>query len=84
MIKQMFTVYDEKSEAYLQPFFLDTTGQALRAISDCLIDDNHQFARHPADYTLFQLGTYDDSTGVIVNDKKMLHPLLELKGDNES
>lgn len=80
MIKRVFTIYDEKSEAYLQPFFLDTTGQAIRAITDCVADTNHQFNKHPADYTLFELGTYDDSSGTFTLDqKKMLGSLVEFK-----
>lgn len=79
MIKKVFTVYDEKSEAYLQPFFLDTVGQAIRAITDCVSDPNHQFCRHTSDYTLFQLGDFDDSTGQFTDEKKSLGSLLEFK-----
>lgn len=83
MIKKVFTVYDEKSEAYLQPFFLDTIGQAHRAITDCVNDINHQFGRHTADYSLFQLGEYDDSTGSFTGEKKCLGSLLEFKTQTE-
>jgi hypothetical protein len=80
MIKQVFTVYDEKSNAYLQPFFLDTKGQAIRAITDCVNDIGHAFGRHPSDYTLFHLGEYDDSTGQFITDqKKSLGSLVEFK-----
>ncbi|MDO3651329.1 phage ORF5 protein [Nocardia mangyaensis] len=79
MIKKIFTVYDEKSEAYLQPFFLDTIGQASRAMTDCCNDLNHQFNRHTADYSLFQLGEYDDQTATINYNKKSLGSLLEYK-----
>lgn len=79
MIKKVFTVYDEKSEAYLQPFFLDTTGQAVRAITDCVNDINHQFCRHTSDYSLFQLGEFDDSSAVFTFDKKSLGNLVEFK-----
>jgi len=61
MQHKIFTVFDGKSEAYLQPFFLQTSGQAIRAFSDCVNDANHQFGRHPEDYTLFELGGYDDA-----------------------
>lgn len=81
MIKKVFTVYDEKSEAYLQPFFMDTVGQAIRAIQDCMGDANHAFSRHTADYTLFQVATYDDSKGIFESDKKSLGSLLEYKAN---
>ena len=79
MIKKIFTVYDEKSDAYLQPFFLDTIGQATRAVTDCVNDENHQFCKHSSDYTLFSLGEFDDSTGTFSGDKKSLGSLVEYK-----
>jgi len=79
MVKKIFAIYDEKSEAYLQPFFLDTVGQAMRAITDCLLDDNHNFARHTADYSLFLIGSFDDSDATITVNKTCLGSLLEIK-----
>lgn len=63
MIHHVFTVHDAKSEAYLPPFHLQTKGQAIRAFTDCVNDPNHQFAKHPEDYTLFELGEFDDHNG---------------------
>jgi hypothetical protein len=62
----IYSVYDSKAEAYLPPFFLPTKAAALRAFGDAALDPKHQFAAHPEDYTLFELGTYDETTGVIV------------------
>lgn len=56
----IFSIYDSKTAAYLQPFFMQTKPAAIRAISDTLSDPNHQFAKHPEDYTLFYLGTFED------------------------
>ncbi|QXP08349.1 MAG: nonstructural protein [Arizlama microvirus] len=60
MIQKIFTVYDSKVEAYLQPFFLPSKGAALRAITDVANDPSHMFGKHPEDYVLFELGTFDD------------------------
>lgn len=60
MLLKLFTVYDSKAEAYLPPFYLSTRGQAIRAFSDSVNDPNHAFNRHPADYTLFMIGEFDD------------------------
>lgn len=79
MVKKIYSIYDEKSEAFLQPFFLDTHGQAIRAIVDCLTDPNHNFARHTADYTLFHLGEFDDQDGTLMVNKKSLGNLVEFK-----
>lgn len=58
-----FSVYDSKAEAYMQPFFMKTKGEALRAFMDTVGDSNHPFHRHAEDYTLFYLGEFDDSNG---------------------
>lgn len=72
MILKMFTVYDSKAEAYMTPFFLNTIGQAIRSFSDTCNDKSHPFNLHPGDYTLFESGTYDNSTAQCV-------PALTLK-----
>lgn len=61
MIQKLYTVYDEKAEAFLPPFFVPQHGLALRAFKDCVNSKDHQFGKHPADYTLFYLGDWDDS-----------------------
>lgn len=67
MIQKMFTVYDSKLEAYLQPFFMASKGQAIRAFTDSVNDTTTQFNKHPEDFTLFEIGEYDDSKGQVSN-----------------
>lgn len=63
MIVKIFSIYDSKVEAYLRPFFEATAGSAIRAVSDEVNSRNEKsgFCKHPEDYVLFELGTYDDS-----------------------
>lgn len=65
MIHHIFSVYDEKAQAFLPPFFLPQTAMAVRVFTDCINSDDHQFSKHPADYTLFLLGNWDDAEGAI-------------------
>jgi hypothetical protein len=66
MIKQMYTVYDKKSETYSAPFVETTDGTAVRAIQDIIISNKeHPFSRHCEDYCLYRLGTWDELTGTI-------------------
>lgn len=65
MLLQAFTVFDSKAEAYLPPFYMSTKGQAVRAFTDSANDPNHAFHKHPEDYTLFLVGTWDDATAFI-------------------
>lgn len=62
MLLKVFCIYDSKAEAYLQPFFYKTKGEALRALSAVVDDPQHTFCKYAMDFTLFELGTYDDSS----------------------
>lgn len=68
MIFKVFCVYDDKAKAYLPPFFLPEVSQAIRAFGDAAQDSTHDFCKHPEDYTLFQLGTFNSSSGVLTAD----------------
>lgn len=61
MLFKIFTVYDSKVEAYLQPFFMKSKGEAIRAFTEVCLDKNSNIAKYPHDFTLFELGSYDDS-----------------------
>lgn len=64
---KMFSVYDSKVGTYLRPFTMLTKGEATRAWSDLVNDEKTQFAKHPEDYTLFELGEWDDEKGIVIN-----------------
>jgi len=66
MLQKIFCVWDDKAKAYLPPFFLPEVGMAVRVFGDCINDATHNFGRHPEDYTLFRLGTFDQSKGLLV------------------
>lgn len=63
---KVFAIHDQAAEAYLQPFFMQTRGQAIRALTDTMKDESTTFNKHPQDYTLFEVGEYDDSTGSLI------------------
>ena len=60
---KVFAIHDAKAEAYMQPFFMANKGTAIRAITELLSKSDHQFSKYPEDFTLFELGEYDDSNG---------------------
>lgn len=63
----VFAVYDAAVKAYLQPIFSPTKAAAVRSFQDAVAQENSQFAKHAADYTLFQLGGFDDGTGELAS-----------------
>ena len=62
---KLFTVYDCKTETYLRPFTMLTKGEAIRGFAETANDPQSQICKYPADFTLFELGEYDDQTAVI-------------------
>ncbi len=59
----IYTVHDVKAETFMPPFFVPSKGLAIRAFEDCVNSKDHHFGKHPADYTLFHLGSFDTDTG---------------------
>lgn len=62
---KMFTVFDSKAETYLRPFSMLSTGEAIRSFITTLNDPNTEFSLYPADFTLFEVGTFDETTCAI-------------------
>lgn len=66
MYLRMYAVYDLKAVAFLQPFFSNSNGSAIRAFEDVVNDGQSPIAKHPGDYQLFELAGFDDNTGSLV------------------
>ncbi len=62
-----FSVYDEKAEAFMQPFFTATTGIATRNFGEWARNKDSMIGRHPEDFKLYNIGTYSDVTGTFEN-----------------
>ncbi len=65
MIKSICSIHDSKAAAWLSPMFFQSNGQAIRSFADAINDKNTEFGKHPEDYTVFQLGHWDERTGSI-------------------
>ncbi len=63
----IFSIYDSKADAYLQPFFTANKATAIRSFSDLVNDPNSHFGKHAADFVLFEIGAYDDQRGVLLS-----------------
>lgn len=71
-------MYDRVAGAYLPCFLIPNEALAVRAIIDCLRDEKHNFAMHPEDYSLWQIGHFDDSTGEVEPDQQLVIECAEL------
>ena len=62
-------IHDTAVGAYMQPFFVRSKGEAMRAFLDSVADPKMAFHHHPGDYHLCYLGEYDDAMGCFLNPK---------------
>ena len=58
-----YTIYDVASGIYMRPFFSQADGQAIRGFKDIATDADHEIGKHPEDYTLYRIGSFNDNTG---------------------
>lgn len=63
MIWKAFTLLDTKTGHFKPPFFVAHMGEAMRMLQDTAQDPNTVIGRHPEDFMLCDIGTYDDATG---------------------
>jgi len=66
MIRVVLSVKDSAAESYGQPFFVTAVGAGLRSFTDEVnrsAADNPMY-QHPEHFSLWKLGTFDDSSGV--------------------
>lgn len=86
----IYSIFDSKAEAYLLPFYCQNNAVAIRQFNSAGQNPQSAFALHPGDYTLFQIGTWDASTGALqmLDSKIPLGSALDLKeldgGDRQS
>lgn len=74
MTYEVFAVYDKAIGAYLLPFYCRNKGEAVRSFMDAVRDSTHQMHRHATDYALFEIGVFDDVSGLLIQDDKV-HPV---------
>ncbi len=62
MILQIFDIFDSATGSYARPFFMLSKAEATRAFIDIINDEQSSIHKHPADFTLFHLGSFDQET----------------------
>lgn len=68
-----YTVYDNKALVYGVPFYAPTDGSAVRSFQELANDANTTVGRHPSDFSLFCVCTYDDQNGATTPVQPLRH-----------
>lgn len=66
-MKILVALYDRATEAYAPIMTVHTRGEAIRSFKNECNNPQSPINQHPSDYELWQLGEYDDQTGMIVS-----------------
>lgn len=65
MIYVIVSVRDSAANAFGRPLFVQSQGVAMRSFADEVnrVDPQNEMNKHPEDFELFELGTFDDRSG---------------------
>lgn len=66
------SVYDSKAKTFSPPMFFRTAAEAVRSFGSAVQDKTGAIGQYPADYSLVQVGTFDDETAE-------LHPVAPIR-----
>lgn len=67
MIHTLIAVKDAKVGSFARPVPVVNAATGVRAFADAVNDPSTEYHKHPEDYTIWELGTFDDQTGLFQN-----------------
>lgn len=62
---KIFVLKDSQSSTYGMPITIETRGRFIRDVQEELAKGQAIFARHPQDFSIFEIGEFDPRTGNI-------------------
>ena len=60
MLFGIFSIYDSAIATWRPPVYARNKGEILRMFIDSVNNPQTDYGKHPSDYTLFEIGTFDD------------------------
>lgn len=67
------TVRDKKTGLYGKPSFVEHTAEVVREWDVIRKDPNTKIGKHPEDFDLFQVATFNDETGEVTQLNPHIH-----------
>lgn len=62
---QLYSLFDKKASCFSRPFFVAHVAEATRSVQIGLESKDVMFAKYPADFALYLMGTFDEATGFL-------------------
>lgn len=78
---QVVSIFDSAADVYSRPVFVASLAQAVRSFSDEVnrVGPDNELNRHPQDFQLFHVATFDDNKGEFVNVEGGANMVVEAK-----
>lgn len=70
---KIFAIYDNKAEAFMQPFYANTVGLALRIFADNVANPESIMNKNPYDFVIYEIGAFDDKTAEVHNKEQNIN-----------
>lgn len=67
----LLAVRDRQLDGFMRPFTAESVGQAIRSFRDLANEPGSDINKHPEDYELYQIGTFDTQDGSIEQQAKI-------------
>ncbi len=63
---KVFSIYDSKAAAFNTPVYSVAVGTMIRSFASACNDRSTELCKHAGDFTLFELGEFDEKSGKFV------------------
>lgn len=73
MKQKVFAVYDSLARVFFPPFYVSHEAQARRSFMAIANDKESAISQHPQDFTLFEIGEFDDELGALIPHPKHIN-----------
>lgn len=67
MVVNVYSIYDEKAKYFGKLTFFANDDDAKRAFGDLVVTEGNGVNRHPGDFKIYKLGTFDDNSGLMLS-----------------
>lgn len=61
---KIYAIKDIKADSFLQPMYFRRSEEAVRSFGEACNDPSSTFYKYAEDYVLYELGTFNDDTGL--------------------
>lgn len=71
-MKQLICIFDKKAGEHFEPKFTTNAAQMVRDFMDICNEPKSSACKYPEDFCLVSLGTWNESTGELITNRKVL------------